>query len=205
MRAFWVIPILLAAVLLAASPGRHWEETANETIWRGRYRNCDHGYEVYLPKDGVGHGSLPPAPNHGILISAADPGITAEVTLEDDRLIEVYDSNDAMELGSARAELDWEFDQERKKSETLELVEKHDTGFHGLPAAYARYRTGKGGSAVETEELVAYRTSKEIGPIFYVILLRTPPEHHAQDRRLYLQIRDGFRILPAPKGECSND
>ncbi len=205
MRARRLIPLLLPAVLLAASPSRHWEETANETIWRGRYKNCDHGYEVYLPKGVVAHNSLPPAPNHGILISATDPGTTAEVTLENKRVIGVYDSNDAMELGSGHAELDWELNQERKESNTLEIIERHDTRFSGLPAAYARYRTKKGGSASETEELVAYRTSKEIGPIFYVILLRTSPEHYAQDRRLYLQVRGGFRVLPDPKGQCSND
>lgn len=205
MRAFRLIPILLPAVLLAASPGRHWTETANETIWQGRYKNCDHGYEVYLPKGVVAHGSLPPAPNHGILVSAADPGTTAEVTLENERLIEVYDSNDAMELGSARAELDWELDRERKDSNSLEMIEMHDTTFRGLPAAYARYRTTKGVSTSQAEELVVYRTSRNVGPIFYVILLQTPPQYFVQDRHLYLQIRDGFRVLPAPKGECSND
>jgi hypothetical protein len=40
------------------------------------------------------------SPNHGILISAKNPGTTTRVTFEETRLIAVNDTNDAMELAA---------------------------------------------------------------------------------------------------------
>ena len=51
----------------------------------------------------VAHGSLPPSPNHGFLISAANPSKIAEVNLGDRRIIDIYDEYDAMELARGAA------------------------------------------------------------------------------------------------------
>ena len=110
--------ILLWAVTLAAASAQHWTITSNELIWRSRYTNCDKGYAVALPDGVVAHGSLPPSPNHGILVSAAVPGTTAEVTLSDSRIIDVYDTYDAEEVGSARAYLERYQEQSAKVVET---------------------------------------------------------------------------------------
>jgi hypothetical protein len=98
-----MIGVLLWAVTLATGSAQHWTKTSNELIWRSRYTNCDEGYAVALPDGIVAHGSLPPFPNHGILVSADVPGTTAEVTLSDPRIIDVYDISDAEEAGSAHA------------------------------------------------------------------------------------------------------
>jgi hypothetical protein len=195
-----VIGVLLWAGMLAASPPVHWTETSNETLWRGRYKNCDHGYEAILPDGVVAHDSLPPSPNHGFLVSAEAPGATAEVTLESPRLIDVYDSSDSSELGSARAYLEQYLEQNAK------VVQTRDLTFKGLPAVFVHYRVKREAVVVETEELIVYRAhAKNIGPIFYVIMLKTPAKHRSQDAILYHKIRDGFRILAVPRGECSND
>jgi len=76
-------------------PKENRTETPDETIWRGRYGNCDHGYFVNLPPGVIGHGSRSPSPNHGFVISAKDPSTTTPVTLEEPRLVDVYESSDA--------------------------------------------------------------------------------------------------------------
>src|SRR5512138_1105868 len=77
---------LTIAVLLFAScsPGyaqRPWELGQKETLWRLRYGNCDYGMFMLLPKGVVGHGTLPPAPNHGIAVRLPEVGSTDEVDI----------------------------------------------------------------------------------------------------------------------------
>ena len=200
MRLVRIIGVMLWATMLMGASGQHWTQSSDETIWHDRYTNCDKGYAVILPTGVVAHGSLPPSPNHGILISAEAPGATTEVTLATPRLISVYDTYDAAELGSARAYLEDHWEQSAR------VVETRDLTFKGLPAVYVHYRLKKEAAIIETEELVVYRAhGKNIGPIFYVIMLQTPVEHYSEDTLLYREIRDGFHVLSVPRGECSND
>jgi len=205
MRITLFISSLLLAAVVASSQMKHWTETSNELIWRERYKNCDHGYLVNLPLGVVGHRSHPPSPNHGILISAKNPSITSEVTLEEPRLVDVYDSNDAAELGSARAYLREHELKPAQAPEKITILEQRDTKFRGSMAVYVHFRQTKKLSTSEVEELVVYRTPKEIGPVFNVVLLRTTPEFYSRDHILFLQVRGGLRFITVPKRECSND
>ena len=205
MRTALIIGVLFVAGAAAAPQVKHWTETSTETIWRGRYKNCDKGYFVSLPTGVVGHSSLPPSPNHGILISARDPSTTGEVTLEERRLVDIYDSYDATDLGSARAYLDRYELRPRGPSEKITVLEQSDTRFRGWPAVYVHFRKADKTSTSEIEELVVYRKPKEISALFHVVLLQTTPEYYSHDHALYVQIRDGLHFLPVPKGECSND
>jgi hypothetical protein len=92
MRRPTVSVVVILFVGSAGAQVHHWTETPKETIWRSRFTNCDMGFAVDLPKGVVAHASLPPDPNDGFLISASDPGTTAEVTLEDQpqRILDVY-------------------------------------------------------------------------------------------------------------------
>ena len=198
------IPIFISLLFVGLSfpvLAQHWTQTDNETIWRGRYKNCDKGYSVSLPSGVIAHGSHAPSPNHGILFSASAPETTTEVTLETERVVGVYDSYDVAEYGNPQAYLKQILDREGP----VEVLASQDTKFHGFPAAYVRFRRTEGDTKVETEEIVAYRRSKNIEPIFYVIWMRSPTQYFEQDLRLYEEIRDGFHLLPAPKGQCSND
>jgi hypothetical protein len=180
-------------------------ETADETIWRARYGNCDHGYFVNLPEGVIGHGSHSPSPNHGILISAKDPTRATEVTLEESRLVGVYDSSDAAGLGSPQAYIEQHELKPENASEKITILERRDTKFRGSTAVYVHLRRATDHSTSEVEQLVVYRTTKGIGPSFYVVMLRTTPEFYSRDHALYLQIRDGLNFVPVPRGECSND
>jgi hypothetical protein len=139
----WSALLISALVLATAVTGsqlKHWTETSQETIWRGRYKNCDHGYLVNLPPGVVGHDSLPPSPNHGFLVSAANPDITTEITLEQERLIDVYDSNVAAEIGSARAYVEQYDLKPSEKFGMIDGIEEEDTKFRGWPAVHVHFR-----------------------------------------------------------------
>ncbi len=206
MRITLLLPSLILAIAVAAYPqGKHWTETPDETIWRERYGNCDRGYFANLPPGVIGHGTHSPSPNHGILISAKNPGITTEVTVEEPRLVEVYDSNDAGELRSPQAYVEEYYLKLESASERITILERRDTKFRGSTAVYVHFRKATEHSTSEVEELVVYRAPKGIGPSFYVVMLQTTPEFYSRDHRLYLQIRQGLRFVHVPPGECSND
>jgi hypothetical protein len=202
MRASILNLLLLSVFRFFTLFPQQWTQTVGETIWREKYTNCDKGYTVSLPKGVVAHDGLPPNPNHGILVSASTPDTVAEVTLEAERLVGVYDTYDPAEYGSAQAYLKGELE----KASLVEVLAQHDTKFRGLPAAYVHYREKTGNAAIETEEIIVYRShSRNLGPIFYVIWLRTPSSHYDEDRKLYQQVLEGFHVISVPRGKCSND
>jgi len=202
MRATILSLLLLSVFRFFPSFPQHWTQTPNETIWREKYTNCDKGYTVSLPTGVVAHGGLPPNPNHGFLVSAKAPDAVAAVTLETERLVGIYATYDAMEYGSAQVYLSGEL----KQVGSVEVLQKHEMEFEGLPAVSVHYRKKTGGAAIETQEIVVFRNHpKDLGSLFYVIWLRTPSSHYEEDHKLFEQVRDGFHLLPGPQGKCSND
>jgi len=130
--------VIVCAVMAAAEGVRHWTETQTETIWRGRYKNCDYGYSVILPDGVVAHGDPSPSPNHGSLVSAKEPGITAQVMWAEARLIYVHSEYGVAESGSAREYL------KRSRDENDEVIETRDLQLKGLPAAFGHYESKQG-------------------------------------------------------------
>jgi hypothetical protein len=125
--------------------------------------------------------------------------------LEEPRVVDVYDSNDAGELGSP-----WAYVQEydmtpENASERITILERRDTTFRGSPAIYVHFRKVTKHATSEVEELVVYRAATGIGPSFYVVKLRTVPGFYTRDHALYLEIRKGLQFVRVPPGECSND
>ncbi|MGC2530986.1 MAG: hypothetical protein WA639_24840 [Candidatus Acidiferrum sp.] len=202
MQSIFLSLLFLSVFRFFAPSLQYWTQTETETIWHEKYKNCDMGYSVILPKGVIAHDDLPPNPNHGFLVSAGDPDTRAEVSLEAQRLVGVYDFYDAMDYGSARAYLKAEL----KRAGPVEILETRDARLRGLPAVQIHYRKGVGDSAVETEEMIVFRGHpRNSSPTFYVIWPRTPSAHYEEDDKLYHLICDGFNIIPVPHGECSND
>src|SRR5882762_5569812 len=101
-----------------------------------------------------------------------------------------------MEYGSAQAYLRGEL----KQAGSVEVLEKHEMRFEGLPAVSVRYRKSAGGAEVETEEIIAFRIHpKNLSSIFYVIWLSTPTPHYEEDHKLFEQVRAGFHLLLGPR------
>jgi hypothetical protein len=202
MRAAILSLVLLSAFRVCPSFPQHWTQIPNETIWREKYTNCDKAYAVSLPTGVVAHAGLPPNPNHGFLVSASLPDTVAEVTLEAERLVGVYDTYDAMEYGSAQAYLS----EELEHAGRVEVLVRRSAKFRGLPAVFVHYRKKTGDVAVDREEIIVFRRHpKNLSSIFLVIWLSSPGSHYEKDHKIFEQVRDGFHVLPGPEGKCSND
>lgn len=180
---------------------RHWTETDAETLWTVRYTNCDYGYYVLLGSGVVGHDTLPPAPNHGFLVSLPDVGRTSAVSGEEERLVWVdssYDVIDDQSLAGA-VSIEEQMMEESRGNGKSRIVERKATKLAGLQAIYLRaeYLTSKG--TVVEETIVAVRSG-----IVYTIGLRTLLVDLPADESQFQKILKGFRPLKLPTGECSN-
>ena len=207
-----VFQSVLVAALIALGPTvisqtakptdlrRHWTETETQTLWTIRYTNCDYGYFVLLGSGVVGHDTLPPAPNHGFLVSLPNVG-KRSTALEDEeeRYVWVdssYDVIDDQSLGGAVSTNEQIMEEVRGKPNTVKEIQ---TKLASLSAILTRveYSTPKG-TAVE-ETIIAVRSG-----IVYTIGLRTNLKDAGTDEEQFQRIVSGFRLLKLPKGECSN-
>lgn len=159
-------------VWLAAPVGaqhRNWTQTSNELVWRDKYTNCDKGWAVELPNGVIAHGSLPPNPNHGFLISAANPGTTNEVTLDVPRVIVISDEYDAMDLHTARAYLDFRL----KNTKGARVLSIREATLQGVRGIQGRYKVESGTSEQIVECQIVLRRG-----IVYELLLRTTDQRN---------------------------
>ncbi len=211
-----IFKLLLTSILVSQSPvlfaqlahrvgsqHRHWVETDSETLWRGRYSNCDYGYYVLLSAGTVGHETHSPSPNHGFLVSLPDTGKISYTSDGDPRFIWVdasYNSSDDKSLaGNANRSLAFAYDEIGKAKSAPRSSKPSTTELAGLPAIHSgvEYLSTNGSVLVET--IVALRSG-----IIYTIGLRTLQKNQVFDEQQFLQVANEFRLLKLPKGECSN-
>jgi len=204
LRPFTWAALLISSVISCSqaqqSRQKYWEETATETLWRGRYSNCDYGFYVSLGDGVVGHGRHSPAPNHGIYLSLPDMGDVHPVSHLPDRSIWIdahYNVSDNRSLsGVAKYELALG-DKARAASHVTSFK---GTSLAGLRAiAYTVEYEGRNGRMVE-QGVLALRSG-----VVYTIAVRSPTDTIAADREEFDRVRTGFKVLPIPKGQCSND
>ena len=195
----------LLAVAAAAqdspSQGSHWHLTDSETLWTGRYSNCQYGYYFLLPTSAVAHAEHPPNPHHGFLVKLPDTSVTAAVTFDNaDRLVWVNADYNVTEQSSLNGMADYQIDLAGRDKGSFKLTERRSTTLQGHSAIEfkAEYDTPKG--RVVEQELVALHSG-----VVYELGLKTNTEHYAEDRRTYEQLITGFHFTPVPKGQCSND
>jgi hypothetical protein len=212
MKRVVLEPLLLMAVVLAvAAPSgyseqvrrfqqRHWEETETETIWRGRYTNCDYGYYVLLSSSMIAHGSHSPAPNHGFLVSLPDVGKTSPASNNEQRLLWVNAEYNVSESHSLRRVADYRFKLATRGKAALKVVERKSTTLGGIAAVRFRVEYGSPNSRMIEEQVVALRSG-----IVYEIGLRTQQAEYNPDSRSFKQVLWGFKLLNLPQGQCSND
>ena len=203
MRTITAALLLLTAV--AAGAQKHWQETDSETLWRGRYRNCDYGYEVMLPTGVLGHGTHSPGSNHGIVISLSDPATTKPFSQDGPRMIFVWNEYAPDDVNTPRAYFE-QLDHDTPAGPSFSDVTVGNTRLGGLPAYSARMlRHGERGIEV-IEQVIAYRPKgSSLGPIIIDITLRTTQKNAADDRQVFRNVLRGFRSIRDPHGSCSND
>ena len=196
-----LLAVAVAAVAQSAPKGSHWQLTDSETVWTGRYSNCQYGYRFLLPTDVVAHAEYPPAPHHGFVVKLPQTGTKSEVTWDNsDRLVWINAEYNVTEESSLNGVADHKIDITERDKEHFKLTERHSTTLQGRRAIEftAEYDTPKGW--VIEQVLVALHSG-----IVYELGLKTNTEHYAEDRQTYGQLITGFRFTPIPKGECSNE
>ena len=179
---------------------RHWQLTDSETLWAGRYSNCQYGYYVVLPTGVIAHAEHPPSPHHGFLIGLPDVGAKTEVSAYDsNRYAWVNAEYNVTDESTLAGISDYHIDLISSDKKGFKLLERHKTVLRSIPATRFKgeYDTPKG--RVIEEEVVALRTD-----IVYEVGLRTPAEDYAADRKGLERTLTGFRLSRVPKGQCWN-
>ncbi len=191
--------MLLFSTLVAplTSPAqRHWKETDSETLWTLRYSNCDYGYYVLLPNGFVAHNSLPPAPNHGFIVSLPDVGTRSYLGDRNERFVWVdasYNTGDSQKLSDVVGS------SLKDEGGPGKILKRIPIMLAGIPAIRVKMEHASGKSRFLQEETIAVRSG-----IVYTIGLRTSHSHSNLDERTYDQILEGFQFQKLPRGECSN-
>jgi hypothetical protein len=179
---------------------RHWLLTDNETLWIGRYSNCQYGYYSLLPAGVVAHAEHPPSPHHGFMINLPDVGVRTEVTFDNsDRFIWVNAEYNVTEESTLAGVSDYQIDLTSGRKENFKLVERRQAKLQTVPATRfkAEYDSPKG--RVIEEEIVVLRSG-----VVYELGLRTlAPDYEADRERLEQTLR-GFRFTQTPAGQCWN-
>jgi hypothetical protein len=153
---------------------------------------------MLLPAGVVGHGTLPPAPNHGIAVRLPDIGSTDVVDVEKaNRFVWVNAEYNVSDDSSQRGAIE-------------HYLRLHTEGKHGSITR----QVAKLGSVPATRLKIAYEATNGIvieevvfaqrADIVYEIGLKTNGSDYKQDVRLFEQLISGFRLSPLPKGQCSN-
>jgi hypothetical protein len=201
--------LLVWAALLASSvatcseaehaPRRYWQETETETLWRGRYSNCDYGFYVSLGNGVVGHGTHSPAPNHGIYLTLPDVGNVNPVADALDRFVRVDAHYNVSDYRSLENVTKYELGIAREGKAAFQVIQRKATTLGGLRAiAFIVEYEGRNGRLVE-QGVLALRSG-----IVYTVALQSLADSIAADREQFEQVRRGFILLPLPQGECSN-
>jgi hypothetical protein len=178
---------------------RYWEETETETLWRGRYSNCDYGFYVSLGNGVVGHGTHSPAPNHGIYLSLPDVRNVNPAADALDRFVWVDAHYNVSDYRSLESVTKYELGIASEGKTAFRVVQRKPTTLGGLRAiAFTAKYEGHHGLVVE-QGVLALRSG-----IVYTVAVQSHTDSIAADGKQFEQVRRGFTLLPIPQGECSN-
>jgi hypothetical protein len=197
------VTFVLVALAAATQPERHrhyWQQTPNETIWNMRYSNCDYGFFVALPNQMVAHGVLPPAPNHGFIVSLPDVERTSSAAIEEARFVWVNAEYPQQQI-PLRQFVDDRLQITQQDKRASQLLARNRTKLDGIPAVQLRSQYETTNGPVIEERIIAVRS----GRIAYEIGLKTRAHNYVADKAVFERVRSGFRAIALPRGECSND
>ena len=187
--------------------GRHWEETATETIWRGEYRNCDYGYYVLLPDHIIGHSSKAPNPNDGFSVDLEKSDSTLPTSDKARRNISAWNHYNAAELPTLKAIADNELRLDAGSKRDYHILSRSSVKMATLPAIMVKASYNAEETTVYEIKIIAYRPhgTNNLVDMVYVLSLVTNEASRAEDTITFNKILAGFRLTALPLGSCTND
>jgi hypothetical protein len=163
--------------------------TKSESLWTGRFSDCDFRYYVLIPDGFVAHANRPPRRLHGVLFGLPDPGTTDTVTIDDERFVSIAASSNELGFKSLKEFADHVLDHLRKEKKGFEIKALESASLDGEPARKLRVEyDDPDGRAVE-EELLSLRSG-----VLYEIGLRTTAEHFDIDDQNFAKVVSGFKF-----------
>jgi len=193
---------IVSSLVVAVHAQRTWRETENETVYVGKYSNCDYGYYVTLPDGIIGHRGKAPSSNHGITVNLSNPASDSPFPEPVVRYVQVYNAYNVGEESSLREIVLAQRKAQRELHKDVSMSEPTRRSLDSLPALEFRSSFHEKGVSITERDIIAYRTK---GYILYHLQLVTTPENAAQDGTVFDGIMAGFRLTKLPIGECSND
>jgi hypothetical protein len=199
--ALMLLAMVAAVAQSSASHASHWQLTDSETLWTGRYSNCQYGYFLLLPIGVVAHAEHPPNPHHGFLVKLPEVAVRDEVTFDNsDRLVWVNAEYNATEHSTLNGVADYQIELTGEEKQSFRVLERGPATLQSRPAIRFKAEYDIPKSRVIEEVLVALRTG-----VVYELGLHTTEEHYAVDRETFRRLIAGFRFTPVPKGQCWNE
>jgi|SRR5690348_3043170 len=187
--------LLITPTIDAQQEARHFVARGNmrltdsESLWTGRFSDCELRYYALIPNGFVAHGNRPAGRLHGVLFGLPDTGTTDVVTLDDDRFISVMARSNEFEFRSVKEFADHVLSDLGKGKSGFETGARESTHLDRELAVRLRVEYGDPGSRVVEEKLLALRLG-----VLYEIGLRTTEGHYDIDAQSFAKVVAGFRF-----------
>jgi hypothetical protein len=197
LSRFWSCALALLVATAAAraqQEPRHVPTTGNmrltdsESLWTGRFSDCDFRYYLLIPNGFVAHGNRPPRRLHGVLFGLPDTSTTGVVTSDDERFISVMASSNEFDFKSLKEFADHVLHYLGKGKSGFEIRARQASRLDGEQATRLRVEYDGPDGRVVAEELL----SLELG-VLYEIGLRTTAEHYDIDAQNFSKVVAGFK------------
>lgn len=204
MKKIGIVTVFILEMIAGAqghrAHQRHWQLTDTETLWVGRYSNCQYGYYFLLPRGTIAHAEHPPSPHHGFMVSLPDVGLRTEVTVDNAHLfVWVNAEYNVTEESTLSGISDYYIDLTGRDKRNFRLVERHKTRLRSVSATRFKSEYDTGDGRLVEEKMIALRSG-----IVYEVGLRTSIEDYTADRKRLEQILAGFRFSRIPERQCWN-
>ena len=163
--------------------------TNSESLWTGRFSDCDFRYYLMIPSGFIAHANRPPQRLHAVLFGLPDTSTTDAVTADDERFISVMASSNEFAFKSPKEFVDHVLDNLRKGRIGFEVKARQSSSLAGEPATKLRVEYDDRDGRVVEEELLSLRSG-----VLYEIGLRTTAEDYGTDDQNFAKVVDGFRF-----------
>jgi hypothetical protein len=180
-------------------PSAEYLAVADDMRVEDRYYNYDYGFSVDLPAHMVGARSPAPAPNHGFGVDLDNPQSTLWTNSDDFPVSYLY--VDASYNSPEGESLDDAIKEHlgfiAEEGSNVSVLSRTKTRLAGLRAERVVARYEKGGEAMMSDEVVAFR--EENGEyVVYTIDLSTPLSNYDRDKPVLEEMQKTWRLQPLP-------